>query len=151
MYLAFGPDGYIRYGLDDPMAALASRQASFNEYLHNPPWAAEWIVSRHDHRIDGARAAPRSMKPAGKAGCSSSVRSKRGVPVLPVGRCRRRPPGIGRARAAFAVPRHQGDAMDRPAGSRRLAAALRHSGGDVRAAAEPRLLALCRRSSRSSA
>jgi hypothetical protein len=29
MYLAFGPDGYIRYGLDDPMAALASaRQAS---------------------------------------------------------------------------------------------------------------------------
>ena len=37
MYLAFGPDGYIRYGLDDPMAALASRSASFNEYLHNPP------------------------------------------------------------------------------------------------------------------
>ena len=34
--LAFGPDGYIRYGLDDPMAALASRTASFNEYLHNP-------------------------------------------------------------------------------------------------------------------
>ena len=27
MYLAFGPDGYIRYGLDDPMAALASRTA----------------------------------------------------------------------------------------------------------------------------
>jgi len=25
--LAFGPDGYIRYGLDDPMAALASRTA----------------------------------------------------------------------------------------------------------------------------
>ena len=54
MYLAFGPDGYIRYGLDDPMAALASRTASFNEYLHNPPWAAEWIVApgaRASHRL----------------------------------------------------------------------------------------------------
>ena len=29
MYLAFGPDGYIRYGLDDPMAALASRLGQF--------------------------------------------------------------------------------------------------------------------------
>ena len=28
MYLAFGPDGYIRYGLDDPLAALASRTAA---------------------------------------------------------------------------------------------------------------------------
>ena len=35
MYLAFGPDGYIRYGFDDPIEALASRTASFNEYLHN--------------------------------------------------------------------------------------------------------------------
>ena len=66
MYLAFGPDGYIRYGLDDPMAALASRTASFNEYLHNPPWAAEWIVHQaREHRIDGALVLrPRSMKPA---------------------------------------------------------------------------------------
>jgi benzoyl-CoA reductase/2-hydroxyglutaryl-CoA dehydratase subunit BcrC/BadD/HgdB len=66
MYLAFGPDGYIRYGLDDPMAALASRTASFNEYLHNPPWAAEWIVQQaRDHRIDGALVLrPHSMKPA---------------------------------------------------------------------------------------
>ena len=60
MYLAFGPDGYIRYGLDDPLAALASRTASFNEFLHNPPWAAEWIVApgaRASHRR-GAGAAP---------------------------------------------------------------------------------------------
>jgi len=28
MYLAFGPDGYIRYGLDDPLRALASRVVS---------------------------------------------------------------------------------------------------------------------------
>jgi benzoyl-CoA reductase/2-hydroxyglutaryl-CoA dehydratase subunit BcrC/BadD/HgdB len=66
MYLAFGPDGYIRYGLDDPYAALASRTASFNEYLHNPPWAAEWIVAQAlEHRIDAALVLrPASMKPA---------------------------------------------------------------------------------------
>jgi len=55
MYLAFGPDGYIRYGLDDPLRALASRIVSMNEQLHNPPWANEWIVEQAKlHRIDGA-------------------------------------------------------------------------------------------------
>jgi benzoyl-CoA reductase subunit B len=55
MYLAFGPDGYIRYGLDDPLLALASRTVSMNEQLHNPPWANEWIVDQaHAHRIDAA-------------------------------------------------------------------------------------------------
>jgi benzoyl-CoA reductase subunit B len=55
MYLAFGPDGYIRYGLSDPLRALASRVVSMNEQLHNPPWANEWIVDQaRKHRIDGA-------------------------------------------------------------------------------------------------
>lgn len=55
MYLAFGPDGYIRYGLDDPLLALASRTVSMNEQLHNPPWANEWIVEQARlHRIDAA-------------------------------------------------------------------------------------------------
>ncbi len=55
MYLAFGPDGYIRYGLDDPMRALASRVVSMNEQLHNPPWANEWIADQaKKHRIDAA-------------------------------------------------------------------------------------------------
>jgi benzoyl-CoA reductase subunit B len=55
MYLAFGPDGYIRYGLDDPLLALASRTVSMNEQLHNPPWANEWIVDQAaKHRIDAA-------------------------------------------------------------------------------------------------
>jgi benzoyl-CoA reductase/2-hydroxyglutaryl-CoA dehydratase subunit BcrC/BadD/HgdB len=55
MYLAFGPDGYIRYGLEDPLLALASRTVSMNEQLHNPPWANEWIVKEaNDHRIDAA-------------------------------------------------------------------------------------------------
>jgi benzoyl-CoA reductase/2-hydroxyglutaryl-CoA dehydratase subunit BcrC/BadD/HgdB len=55
MYLAFGPDGYIRYGLDDPLLALASRTVSMNEQLHNPPWANEWIVHQaQSHRINAA-------------------------------------------------------------------------------------------------
>jgi benzoyl-CoA reductase subunit B len=59
MYLAFGPDGYLRYGLDEsneaPVRALASRVVSFNEQLHNPPWANEWMVHQaREHRIDGA-------------------------------------------------------------------------------------------------
>ena len=55
MYLAFGPDGYIRYGLDDPLRALASRIVSMNEQLHNPPWANEWVVEQAKlHQIDGA-------------------------------------------------------------------------------------------------
>ena len=87
MYLAFGPDGYIRYGLDDPMAALASRTASFNEYLHNPPWAAEWIVHQaREHRIDGALVLrPRSMKPGatGRLFIERALEDA-GIPVLPI-------------------------------------------------------------------
>ena len=87
MYLAFGPDGYIRYGLDDPMAALASRTASFNEYLHNPPWAAEWIAQQaREHRIDGALVLrPRSMKAAatGRLFIERALEDA-GIPVLPI-------------------------------------------------------------------
>jgi benzoyl-CoA reductase/2-hydroxyglutaryl-CoA dehydratase subunit BcrC/BadD/HgdB len=87
MYLAFGPDGYIRYGLDDPMAALASRLASFNEYLHNPPWASEWIVQQARlHRINGALVLrPRSMKPAaaGRLFIERALENA-GIPVLPI-------------------------------------------------------------------
>jgi benzoyl-CoA reductase subunit B len=87
MYLAFGPDGYIRYGLDDPMAALASRTASFNEYLHNPPWAAEWTVQQaRDHRIDAAlMLRPTSTKPAatGRLFIERALEDA-GIPVLPI-------------------------------------------------------------------
>lgn len=55
MYLPFGPDWYIRYGLDDPMRALASRVVTMNEVLHNPPYAPEWVVEEAKrNRIDGA-------------------------------------------------------------------------------------------------
>lgn len=87
MYLAFGPDGYIRYGLDDPMAALASRNASFNEYLHNPPWAAEWVTHQAlEHRIDAALVLrPTSSKPSasGRLFIETAL-EQAGIPVLPV-------------------------------------------------------------------
>jgi benzoyl-CoA reductase subunit B len=87
MYLAFGPDGYIRYGLEDPIKALASRTASFNEYLHNPPWAAEWIVEQaREHRIDAALVLhPKSMKPSatGRRFIEQAL-EEAGIPVLPI-------------------------------------------------------------------
>jgi hypothetical protein len=43
--------GHIRYGLEDHGGAAMPRASP----LHNPPWAAEWIVEQaRDHRIDGA-------------------------------------------------------------------------------------------------
>ncbi len=87
MYLAFGPDGYIRYGLEDPMAALASRTASFNDYLHHPPWAAEWMVEQaRQHRIDAAVVLrPASMKPSasGRRFIERALEAA-GVAVLPL-------------------------------------------------------------------
>ena len=87
MYLAFGPDGYIRYGLDDPLRALASRTVSFNEQLHNPPWANEWIVHQaKQHRIDAALV----LEPLGTRPSATGNRfieralESNGVPVLPI-------------------------------------------------------------------
>ena len=55
MYLPFGPDWYIRYGLDDPLRALASRVVTMNEVLHNAPYAPAWIVKEAQaNRIDAA-------------------------------------------------------------------------------------------------
>jgi benzoyl-CoA reductase subunit B len=87
MYLAFGPDGYIRYGLEDPLAALASRTVSMNEQLHHPPWANEWIVDQAKrHRIDAALVlTPLGTKPSA-AGNRFIERAleRAGIPVLPV-------------------------------------------------------------------
>ena len=87
MYLAFGPDGYIRYGLDDPLLALASRTVSMNEQLHNPPWANEWIVHQAKlHRIDAALV----LTPLGTRPTATGNRlieralEHAGIPVLPV-------------------------------------------------------------------
>jgi len=66
MYLPFGPDWYIRYGLDDPLRALASRVVTMNEVLHNPPYAPAWIVKEAKrNRIDGAVVLmPKGCRPA---------------------------------------------------------------------------------------
>jgi benzoyl-CoA reductase subunit B len=87
MYLAFGPDGYIRYGLDDPLRALASRTVSFNEQLHNPPWAGEWIVDQAKrHRIDAALVLEPLGTPPSATGNLFIERALEasGVPVLPI-------------------------------------------------------------------
>jgi hypothetical protein len=87
MYLAFGPDGYIRYGLDDPLLALASRNVSMNEQLHNPPWANEWIVHQAKlHRIDAALVlTPLGTRPAATGNrFIERALEHAGIPVLPV-------------------------------------------------------------------
>jgi benzoyl-CoA reductase subunit B len=87
MYLAFGPDGYIRYGLDDPLRALASRTVSFNEQLHNPPWANEWIVEQaKTHRIDAALVLTPKGSPPSATGNRFIERAleSAGIPVLPI-------------------------------------------------------------------
>jgi benzoyl-CoA reductase subunit B len=87
MYLAFGPDGYIRYGLDDPLEALASRTVSMNEQLHMPPWANEWIVDQAKrHRIDGALVlTPLGTKPSATGNrFIERALERAGIPVLSV-------------------------------------------------------------------
>ena len=87
MYLAFGPDGYIRYGLDDPLKALASRTVSFNEQLHNPPWANEWIVDQAKrHRIDAALVlTPLGTRPSATGNRFIELALENaGIPVLPI-------------------------------------------------------------------
>jgi benzoyl-CoA reductase/2-hydroxyglutaryl-CoA dehydratase subunit BcrC/BadD/HgdB len=87
MYLAFGPDGYIRYGLEDPLRALASRTVSFNEQLHNPPWANEWIVDQaKKHRIHAALVLqPLGTRPSATGNLFiERALEAAGVPVLPI-------------------------------------------------------------------
>lgn len=87
MYLAFGPDGYIRYGLDDPLRALASRTVSMNEQLHNPPWANEWIADQAKrYRIDAALVLrPLGSRPSdtGSLFVERSLKQA-GIPVLEI-------------------------------------------------------------------
>lgn len=66
MYLPFGPDWYIREGLEDPLKALASRIVTMNEVLHNAPYAPAWLVREaKENRIDGAvLLMPKGCRPA---------------------------------------------------------------------------------------
>jgi benzoyl-CoA reductase subunit B len=54
-YLSIACDAYPRYGLRDPLRTLAGRYATFNDYLHYPPWAGAWAVwESRTHRLNGA-------------------------------------------------------------------------------------------------
>ena len=55
MYLAMGADAYIRHGVErDPMRALAARFIGMEDFLHCPPWNAQWFLKEAKHnRIDG--------------------------------------------------------------------------------------------------
>lgn len=55
MYMPFAGPQYIRYGLEQPLRALASRICSMNEVLHLPPWMNGWMVSETERcGIDAA-------------------------------------------------------------------------------------------------
>jgi hypothetical protein len=54
-YLSIACDAYPRYGTHDPLRTLAGRYATFNDFLHYPPWAGAWAVwESRTHRLDGA-------------------------------------------------------------------------------------------------
>lgn len=55
MYLAMGADAYRRYHVEeDPLRALASRYIGMEDFLHMPPWNAQWFLHEAKHnRVDG--------------------------------------------------------------------------------------------------
>jgi benzoyl-CoA reductase/2-hydroxyglutaryl-CoA dehydratase subunit BcrC/BadD/HgdB len=55
MYLAMGADAYIRNNVDpDPLRALAARYIGMEDFLHMPPWNANWFLKEARHNnIDG--------------------------------------------------------------------------------------------------
>jgi benzoyl-CoA reductase/2-hydroxyglutaryl-CoA dehydratase subunit BcrC/BadD/HgdB len=44
IYLGMAADAYARYGLSDPLRALASRFVTMEDVLHMPPWNSDWYV-----------------------------------------------------------------------------------------------------------
>lgn len=55
MYLAMGADAYRRYPVEpDPLRALAARYIGMEDFLHMPPWNAQWFLHEALHnKIDG--------------------------------------------------------------------------------------------------
>ena len=55
MYLAMGADAYIRNNVEaDPLRALAARYIGMEDFLHMPPWNANWFLKEARHNnIDG--------------------------------------------------------------------------------------------------
>lgn len=44
IYLGLAADAYIKYGLRDPLRALAARYLAVGELAHAAPWAGAWMV-----------------------------------------------------------------------------------------------------------
>lgn len=55
MYLGMAADAYIRNNVDpDPLRALAARFVGLEDFLHMPPWNAQWFLKEALHnQIDG--------------------------------------------------------------------------------------------------
>ncbi|MCR5173565.1 MAG: 2-hydroxyacyl-CoA dehydratase family protein [Oscillospiraceae bacterium] len=55
MYLAMGADAYVRNHIDeDPLRALAARYIGMEDFLHCPPWNAQWFLKEAGtNGIDG--------------------------------------------------------------------------------------------------
>ncbi|MBR5731088.1 MAG: 2-hydroxyacyl-CoA dehydratase [Firmicutes bacterium] len=55
MYLAMGADAYRRYNVEaDPLRALAARYIGMEDFLHMPPWNAQWFLQQaRQNDIDG--------------------------------------------------------------------------------------------------
>ena len=55
MYLAMGADAYIRNNVEtDPLRALAARYIGMEDFLHMPPWNAQWFLQQaRRNDIDG--------------------------------------------------------------------------------------------------
>jgi len=55
MYLGMAADAYIRYHVsEDPLRALAARFVGLEDFLHMPPWNAQWFLKEAIHnKIDG--------------------------------------------------------------------------------------------------
>jgi benzoyl-CoA reductase subunit B len=87
MYLAIAADGYIKYGLKDPVRALAARYLNLGEQMHVAPWAGEWVV--HEglrHRVDGAvmLASPAHRQTVAGNMFQKLALEKAGIPVLEI-------------------------------------------------------------------
>ena len=55
MYLAMGADAYVRNNVEpDPLRALAARYIGMEDFLHMPPWNAQWYLQQaRRNDIDG--------------------------------------------------------------------------------------------------
>ncbi len=85
IYLGIAADGYARYGLDDPLRAMASRFVGMSEMLNAPPWNCEWYVK--EAKKNGVKGAVHLVSDS----CTQSARGSyfvrraledAGIPVL---------------------------------------------------------------------